>query len=41
MIGAPERLPAFDERTFPIVITKSVVKDFNEKKIYGVDCMMR
>jgi hypothetical protein len=42
MFGAPERLPAFGERTFSTVITKfttSVVQDLNEK-IAGVDCMM-
>jgi hypothetical protein len=40
MFGAPERLPVFDARPFPTVITKSVVQDLNEK-IAGVDCMMR
>jgi hypothetical protein len=32
MFGAPERLTVFDARTFPTVITTSVVQDFNEKK---------
>jgi hypothetical protein len=27
MFGAPERLPAFGARTFPTVITTSVVQD--------------
>jgi hypothetical protein len=27
MFGAPERLPAFDARTFPTVITTTVVQD--------------
>jgi hypothetical protein len=40
MCGAPERLSAFGARTFPTVITTSVVQDFNEK-IADVDCMMR
>jgi hypothetical protein len=40
MFGAPERQPAFGARTFPTVITTSVVKDFNEK-IAVVNCMMR
>jgi hypothetical protein len=40
MFGGPERLPAFGARTFPTVITTSVVQDLNEK-IAGVDCMMR
>jgi hypothetical protein len=40
MFGVLERLPAFGERTFPNVITTSVVQDFNEK-IAGVDCMIR
>jgi hypothetical protein len=40
MFGAPERLPAFSARTFPNVITTSVVQDLKEK-IAGVDCMMR
>jgi hypothetical protein len=39
MFGAPERLPAFGARTFPTVITTSIVQDFNEK-IAGVDCKM-
>jgi hypothetical protein len=38
MFGAPERLLAIGARTFPTVITTSVVKDLNEK-IAGVDCM--
>jgi hypothetical protein len=40
MVGPPERLSAFSARTFPTVITSSMVQDFNEK-IAGVDCMMR
>jgi hypothetical protein len=40
MCGAPERLPAFGARTFPTVITTSVVQDLKEK-IACVDCMMR
>jgi hypothetical protein len=40
MFGAPERLPAFGARTFPTVITTSVVQDLNEN-IAFVDCMMR
>jgi hypothetical protein len=40
MFGAPERLPAFGARTFPTVITTSVVQDFNDK-IAAVDCMLR
>jgi hypothetical protein len=40
MFGALERLLAFGARTFPTVITTSVVQDLNEK-IAGVDCMMR
>jgi hypothetical protein len=40
MCGAPERLSAFGARTFPSVITTSVVHDLNEK-VAGVDCMMR
>jgi hypothetical protein len=36
MLGAPERLPAFGARTFPTVITTSVVQGKNEK-IAGVD----
>jgi hypothetical protein len=39
MCGAPERLSAFGARTFPTVITTSVVQDLNEK-ITDVDCMM-
>jgi hypothetical protein len=39
MFDAPERLPAFGARTFPTVITTSMVQDLNEK-IAGVDCMM-
>jgi hypothetical protein len=39
MCGAPERLPAFDARTFSTVITTYLVEDLNEK-IAGVDCMM-
>jgi hypothetical protein len=36
MFGAPERLPAFGARTFPTVITTSMVllvQDLNEKII--------
>jgi hypothetical protein len=40
MCSAPERLSAFGARTFPTVITTSVVQELNEK-IAGVDCMMR
>jgi hypothetical protein len=40
MCGAPERLSAFGGRTFPSVITTSVVQGLNEK-IAGVDCMIR
>jgi hypothetical protein len=40
MFGAPERLPAFSARTFPIVITTFVVQDLNAQ-MAGVDCMMR
>jgi hypothetical protein len=40
MFSAPERLTAFGERTFPTVITTSVVQDIKEK-IAGVDFMMR
>jgi hypothetical protein len=40
MFDAPERLPALGARTFSIVVTTSMVQDFNEK-IAGVDCMMR
>jgi hypothetical protein len=40
MFSANERLPAFGARTFPTVITTSMVQDFIEK-IAGVDCMMR
>jgi hypothetical protein len=36
MFGAPERLPAFGVRTFPTVITTSVVQDLNVK-IAAVD----
>jgi hypothetical protein len=32
MFGAPERLPAFGARTFPTVITTSVVQDLKMKK---------
>jgi hypothetical protein len=35
MCGAPERLSEFGARTFPTVITTSVVQDLNEK-IAGV-----
>jgi hypothetical protein len=38
MFGAPERLPAFGARPFPVLITTSMVQDVNEK-IAGVDCM--
>jgi hypothetical protein len=42
MCGAPELLPVFNARTFPTVITTSVVQDLNvNEKIAGVDCMMR
>jgi hypothetical protein len=37
MCGAPERMSAFGARTFPTVITTSMVHE----KIAGVDCMMR
>jgi hypothetical protein len=40
MCGASEPLPVFGARTFPTVITTSVVQGLNEK-IAGVDCMMR
>jgi hypothetical protein len=40
MFDAPERLLAFGVRTFPTVITTSVVQDLNEN-IAAVDCMMR
>jgi hypothetical protein len=40
MLGAPERLPAFGARTFPTVITTSLVQDLNEKTA-SVDCMVR
>jgi hypothetical protein len=30
MCGAPERLPAFDARTFSTVITTSVVQDMKK-----------
>jgi hypothetical protein len=40
MFKAPERLAAFGARTFPTVITTSVVQYLSEK-IAGVDCMMR
>jgi hypothetical protein len=39
MWAAPERLSAFGARTFPTVITTSVVQDLKEK-IAGVDCMI-
>jgi hypothetical protein len=32
MCGAPERMSAFGSRTFPNVITTSVVQDLNKKK---------
>jgi hypothetical protein len=31
MFGAPKRLPAFGARTFPTVITTSVIQDLNDK----------
>jgi hypothetical protein len=31
MCGVPERLSAFGARTFPTVITTSVVQDLNKK----------
>jgi hypothetical protein len=37
MCGAPERLSALGARTFPSVITTSVIQE----KIGGVDYMMR
>jgi hypothetical protein len=40
MFGAPERLSAVGARTFPTVITTSIVQDLN-KKFAGVDGMMR
>jgi hypothetical protein len=40
MCGAPERLLAFGVRTFPTVITTSVVQYFNEY-IAGIDGMYR
>jgi hypothetical protein len=40
MCGAPERLSVFGARTFPTVLTTSVVQDLNEK-IAGFDCVMR
>jgi hypothetical protein len=33
MFGAPERLPAFGARTFPTVITTSVVQDLMKKSL--------
>jgi hypothetical protein len=49
MCGAPERLSAFGARTFPTVITTSVVQDLNEKSLalivwcvdYPLRCMYR
>jgi hypothetical protein len=40
MFGTPERLPAFGVRTFPTVITTSVVQDLNGK-VAGVDYPLR
>jgi hypothetical protein len=40
MFGAPERLSAFDARTFSTVITTSMVQDFTEK-IAGVYYLLR
>jgi hypothetical protein len=40
MFGAPERLPAFGARTFPTVITISMVQEDLNEKFAGVDCMM-
>jgi hypothetical protein len=40
MCGAPELLPTFGARTFPSVITTSVVLDLNEI-IFGVDYPLR
>jgi hypothetical protein len=40
MFRAPERLPAFGERTFSTVITTSVIQNLNEK-FAGVDFMVR
>jgi hypothetical protein len=31
MFGAPERMPAYGARTFPTVITTSVVQDLKKK----------
>jgi hypothetical protein len=39
MCGATEHLSAFSARTFPTVITTSVVQDL-DVKIAVVDCMM-
>jgi hypothetical protein len=41
MFGAAEHLPAFGARTFPTVITTSVVQDLNEKLALTLHCIMR
>jgi hypothetical protein len=39
MFGVPERLSAFSTRTFPAVITKSVVQDLSVEKWLIIHCV--